>query len=377
MDRSITVVGGNIAGLSAAWHLARQGFKVTVYEPRVWEKPCGGAVSSDFIRYLEAELGIVPSGADHFMPKLRLAFTGGRVFECDNFFVIISRRDLQQRLIDRLRQHPNIRIIFRRISCDDTSLLTPQTVMATGLGGFTRRVTGDLWPHFTRGLIFRFEGRVPGSPRPDSHLMVFDSRIKGYGWVFTGKNDHVNLGIGGIGGNNDRVTLKRAYLDFYDLIAEYGYHIRPADPSPVAWKIPIIFRNWDHPVAFTHGTTEFIGAGDVLGLAHPIIGAGIEPAWQSGWLLGECADPADGRIDTRKYARILEKNIKLTSRKPIDRILTALMQSPFHIDRDSIGFVGARWLAPYLIRMIRKYPWFAMVHDGRRKTGYRLDGFCG
>jgi|GEM_PF-1863267 len=374
MNHPITIIGGNIAGLSAAWHLARRGFFVTVFESRIWDKPCGGAISREFARYLETELGIVPFGADHFVPSLRFAFAGNRVFECDNFFVVISRRDLQQRLIDRLRQHPNVRIVRQRVSIDDAERFSPQTIMATGFGGFARRLFGGVWKHYTHGLIFRYDGHVPVDHRPNSHLMLFDSRIKGYGWVFLGKGDHVNVGLGGLGGTSDRNTLKRMYFDFFDRIAGFGYDIRPADPSPSAWKIPILCRNWDHPVAFVHNGIEFIGAGDVLGLAHPIIGAGIEPAWQSGWLLGESADPASGRIDTRKYARLLEKNLRLTCRKPIDRLLTALMQSPFPPDKDSAGYLAARLITPHLIRMIRKYPWFAMVHDGRRKTGYQIDG---
>ncbi|MGM0452249.1 MAG: hypothetical protein ACQERN_03675, partial [Thermodesulfobacteriota bacterium] len=131
-------------------------------------------------------------------------------------------------------------------------------------------------------------------------------------------------------------------------------------------------KNWAHPVAYRKDGVEFIGAGDILGLAHPIIGAGIEPAWQSGWLLAESVDAEGEKIDTRQYRHLLKTNLQLTARKPIDRALTALARSRMLPNKDSAGYVASRIVTPYLLRLIKKYPWFAMVHDGRQKTGFRM-----
>ncbi len=61
MQTAISIIGGNIAGLSTAYHLARRGFRVTVYEARIWNKPCGGAISWEFVRYLTQALRIEPA----------------------------------------------------------------------------------------------------------------------------------------------------------------------------------------------------------------------------------------------------------------------------------------------------------------------------
>ncbi|MGM0454356.1 MAG: NAD(P)/FAD-dependent oxidoreductase, partial [Thermodesulfobacteriota bacterium] len=288
MAPAISIVGGNIAGLSAAYYLARRGFTVTVYESRLWNKPCGGAISREFAQFLQTELGVFPEGIDYFVPGLRFAFTQDRTFDNKNFFVVVSRYELQKRLMERLSASPDIDIVFRQVRMADRELFTPQTIVATGYGGFARKVMGEHWHRLHSGLIFRYDGKAPGSRHPNRHLMVFESRLKGYGWVFIGKDDHVNIGVGGM---TDRASIKQAYYDFFDVIADrYGYHMRVDNREPAAWKIPVLAKNWAHPVAYRKDGVEFIGAGDVLGLAHPIIGAGIEPAWQSGWLLAESVD---------------------------------------------------------------------------------------
>lgn len=370
MQPAISVIGGNIAGLSAAYHLSRRGFRVTVYEKRIWNKPCGGAVSREFAGYLKQTLGIVPAGTDHFVPELRLSFKHGPPVDIAGFFAVTRRRQLQQQLIERLEAEPNIDFVFRRVSISERSPFTRQTVLATGFSGFTRQVLRQNWHHLAKGTIFRFDSHITGGSMPKRHLMAFDKQINGYGWVFVGKDGHVNIGAGGMAG---REKIRRWYENFVaELPDRYGYDIRPANPLPACWKIPVSYENWRHPVCFSRRGVEFIGTGDVLGLAHPVIGAGIEPAWQSGWLLARCADPSSGHIDTRQYARLLERNLRMTCRRPMDRALTRLLQSPLVPGKDCLGWLAVRLLAPYRIRKLRKYPWFAPVHDGRRKTGYRI-----
>ncbi len=371
MKKEISIIGGNIAGLSAAWHLARRGFKVTVYEARIWNKPCGGAVSCEFARYLDHTIGIVAEGADHFVPGVRLVFRHNRYFDIKGFFVVTRRLDLQQKLIERLDAEPGIDIVFKRVSISDRSLFTPQTVVAAGYSGFTRRILQDNWNRLSNGIIFRFDGHAEKGPHPNRHLMIFDSRINGYGWVFLGKGNHVNIGIGGLA---DRTLVRQWYSNFLDYIKQYhGYHIRPENPEPAGWKIPVLRKNWKHPVSFLSGGVEFIGTGDVLGLAHPFAGAGIEPAWQSGWLLALCANPQTGVIDTEKYARLLERNLRLTCRKPVDLALAAMAKNRLLPYKDALGRLAVRLATPYMLRMIKKYPWFAPVHDGHNKTGYKPD----
>lgn len=364
----ISVVGGNVAGLSAAYHLAQRGFNVRVYEARIWNKPCGGAISCEFAGYLENELGVRPQGADHFVPGLRLSFRDRLPLDVKGFFVVVRRMELQQKLIERLRQEPNIDFVFKRVSVSEPELFSPQTILASGYSGFTRRVLRENWKQPFHWIIFRFDGYADSGPQPNRHLMVFDSRVDGYGWVFIGKDRHINIGFGGISG---RQAVRRRYEEFLESIErKHGYHIHLGPHKPEGWKIPVLFKNWKHPVSFKRKGVEFIGAGDVLGLAHPVIGAGIEPAWQSGLLLAACADPGTGVIDTGLYSRLLKRNLLLTSRRPIHQAMTAAAKSGLLPGRDVLAYIASFPAAPYIIRSLKKYPWFAMVHDGKTKTGY-------
>ena len=45
MVETITIIGGNISGLSSAYYLAQKNIHVTIYEAKEWNKPCGGAIS--------------------------------------------------------------------------------------------------------------------------------------------------------------------------------------------------------------------------------------------------------------------------------------------------------------------------------------------
>ncbi|MFO7930998.1 MAG: NAD(P)-binding protein [Desulfosalsimonas sp.] len=366
-QKEISVIGGNVAGLSAAFHLARRGFRVTVYESSDWNKPCGGAVSCEFAGYLRHELGIVPQGADQVPREVRLAFRHERFVDLKGFFLVTRRMDLQQKLIMRLGKEPGIDIVFRRASITDRSLFTPQTIVATGFSRFTRQALPEQWRNMSWAAALRFDGEIEMDSHPGRHLMFFDSRINGYGWLFIGRRGHVNIGAGGL-------TGQRQMLQWYDEFLEYlskrhGYHIRPEKPEPRGWKIPVCLRMRDLQPVFCKDGVEFIGTGDALGLAHPFTGAGIEPAWQSGRVLAECADPETGVIDTRRYAEVLVRNLRLTCRKPIDLVLAAAANSRVLPGRDALGFIGAKLATPYLLRKMRKHPWFALVHDGKAKTG--------
>ena len=134
--------------------------------------------------------------------------------------------------------------------------------------------------------------------------MFFDSHLKGYGWMFCGNSSHFNIGIGGL---IEKKIIYKKFKEFIKLVNNrFGYDIR-TDSPPDAWKIPIILNNWNTPVSFYKNGVEFIGAGDVLGLAHPVIAAGIEPAWQSGWLMGESYDRATHSINVAHYRHLLKK----------------------------------------------------------------------
>lgn len=368
MIHPISIVGGNIAGLSAAYHLARRGCPVTVYESKLWDKPCGGAISIEYANYLNTELGIDLPALKQPIPQVRFCFANRRCIQTRPLFVIVSRSDLQQQLIDRLRKEPNIDIRIQRVSSSEIGFLSSQTVLATGFSGFTRRIIGSQWHQREYALAFKCQGTFPSRPRHPGQSMFFDSRLKGYAWMFCGSNGSYNAGIGGL---MERQIISNKFKDFIKLLHDrWGYDIIPC-PPPVAWKIPIRLNNWNTPVTFFKDGREYIGVGDVLGIAHPVIAAGIEPAWQSGWLLGESYDRAAHSINVSGYRHLLKKNLQLTSRKPFDILISRMLRINFMPFKDQLSFLLMKLFHKQIVNQIKKYPWFAMVYDGKKKIDFQ------
>jgi len=166
--------------------------------------------------------------------------------------------------------------------------------------------------------------------------------------------------------------LYQQYDEFLGFIKKnFNYHFTQTR-CPQIWKVPIQVNSWHAPVSFLKNTIEFIGVGDVLGLAHPFIAAGIEPAWQSGWLLGESYATDQKRINPARYRYLLKKNQQLTSRKKLDVIVARLLRFPYLPFKDELAFIILKALKNNIIHTLKKYPWFAMVHDGKQKTGFTV-----
>ncbi|MGB9498555.1 MAG: NAD(P)-binding protein [Dissulfuribacterales bacterium] len=244
MSKHITIVGGNIAGLSAAYYLAEKGCPVTVYETKIWDKPCGGAITIEFARYLQQELDIKIKELDQPISRIRFIFLNGKYIETDGIFIIISRYRLQEQLIEKLRQKSNIEIVFKRISANDTGLFSPQTVLATGYSGFTKNIIGHEWKAREYARTLKYEGSNHTGQKKAPHLLYFDSRLKGYGWFFMGNDRSFNLGIGGL---VEKKILHKKYREFINLLNDMlGYRLIPVS-VPKMWKIPIIVDNWNTP----------------------------------------------------------------------------------------------------------------------------------
>jgi len=115
MARGITIIGGNIAGLSAAYHLAQKGCRVTVYEKKIWDKPCGGAISAQFAGYLKNHVGIRLNAASEPILPIRCGFQSTQWVLIQGVFVVTSRYQLQNALMAKLFAHPNVDIVFKQV----------------------------------------------------------------------------------------------------------------------------------------------------------------------------------------------------------------------------------------------------------------------
>lgn len=369
-NNEIAIIGGNIAGLASAYYLSKKGYSPIIYEPKIWNKPCGGAISLEFNQFLQEELSIYLDEADIHIPRMKVGLWTGRHVDVEGVFAVSTRYDLQDKITQRLKEIPNIHFVQKQVKLTDKELFTPQTIIATGFSGFTHKILSRKWKYRDRAQILRFDGYIENKAHPNAHLIVLDNKMVGYGWVFLGAGNHINIGLGGVG--STKFVWKRYYEFFKLLKNKYGYEINPDEAKPQGWGLPIPINKWSYPVSNANNGIEFIGTGDALGLAHPILGAGIEPAWQSGWILGESFDKSSNLLDTIKYRKILIKNKSLSSGRRLDHFMAHMMRNRFIPFKDKLGYIALKLFMNHMINKMRDYPWFALVNDGKHKTGYTI-----
>jgi flavin-dependent dehydrogenase len=366
----ISIIGGNIAGLASAYYLSKKGYVTTIYEPKIWNKPCGGAISVEFDHFLRNELDIVLDESIVYIPRMKVGLWTGRHVDVESVFTVTTRYDLQEKLTEKLKEMPDIHFVKRQVKLTDKDIFTYQTIVATGFSGFTHKIMNRKWNYRDRAQILRFDGHIENKSHPNAHLIVLDNKMVGYGWVFLGAENHINIGVGGVGPTS---FIWKRYYEFFRLLKnKYGYEINPDEVKPQGWGLPLPINKWSYPVSTLTDNVEFIGVGDALGLAHPILGAGIEPAWQSGWILGESIDKSTNSIDTSKYQKLLQKNKSLSSGRRLDHFMAHMMRNRFIPFKDKFAYIALRLFMNHMINKMRDYPWFALVNDGERKTGFSV-----
>ena len=152
--------------------------------------------------------------------------------------------------------------------------------------------------------------------RPDSDSLEIylkvsfrGDQLPGYGWVFPLGDGRVNIGVGYV--NSYRHWQQ---INATQLLGEFMASLPPD------WELPSInelqksnaLQGWRLPMGFTTWPPWRPGvlfAGDALGAARPVSGAGISKALQSGLAAGECAIAAltnSGPDDFNNYERSVE-----------------------------------------------------------------------
>ena len=143
------------------------------------------------------------------------------------------------------------------------------------------------------GYFWLFQGDYIETPRTAAYEpFVHDQR-------------HLNYGYGGARCAPHELRNRCSYL--IDHLAQV---IRVTLPKAVDFEgvhlsLPLDKRK----IAMYRQTREhtFIGVGDAIGVAHPVLGAGIEPAWLTATLLADCT--TETTIDYRTYQGLVAKNL--------------------------------------------------------------------
>jgi flavin-dependent dehydrogenase len=299
---SIAVVGAGPAGSLLAWHLARAGARVTVFDPsHPREKPCGGGLTGKALALLP------PAPAEDPLPARvvsECAFEAGAAaaqVDLPEPIAVASRRELDEWLLRQAVRAGARHVAERVVALEKGALRTAGgravpfdlVVGADGAGSIVRR--RFLAPIPTERRMMAAGWFVGGT----SPLLVrFAEDIGGYLWLFP-RRDHVGVGIcAPLRAVPTRVMLDRLERE----VARHFPALAPPDSGRYAHTIP-------SPSADARSLLEVAGegwalVGDAAALADPITGEGIYYALRSAALLAQAV--AAGRSPRAYAAELVE-----------------------------------------------------------------------
>ena len=344
----VAVVGGGPAGSAAAWQAAQTGARVVVLDkakfPR--DKPCGDGLTPRAVSFIQK------MGLAHDVAKFHRV-NGARVFSPSEWQLSFPRRpgmpdhghvarrsELDTLLLDRaatvgaeMRQAAEVVgpvIDDGRVT--GVTLKSGERVLADAViaadGAYSPVKQALKLDSKYRGysaIAIRAEMPVNG-PDTDTldiylKLAFQGDQLPGYGWVFPLGGGRANIGLG--------------YCTSY----KYWHRINATQllgellsTLPRDWELPTLdelrkskaLQAWRLPMGFTAWPPWRPGvllAGDALGAARPVSGAGISKALQSGLAAGECAVAAllnGGPDDFTNYADRVERGMgQRVSARPV------------------------------------------------------------
>jgi flavin-dependent dehydrogenase len=277
---NVAVVGGGPAGALLAWHLAKDGARVTVFDashPR--EKPCGGGLTRRALRLLPPAPAHDPLPARE-IDVCRLESYDGRAVEVelDAPVAIAARRDLDAWLLRRAVEAGAAHLAQRVVAVAAREVHTAGggrhavdlVVGADGAGSLVRRTF--LAPTPTQRRMMAVGWYAPG----DAPMLVrfAPPPLAGYLWLFP-RQGHVGVGICAPLAQVPTQQLwsalerevARSFPALLDPDAERYAHTIPS-PADEASLLEISGPGWAL-------------VGDAAALADPITGEGIAPALAS------------------------------------------------------------------------------------------------
>jgi geranylgeranyl reductase family protein len=297
----VGVVGAGPAGCLTAYHLARQGARVTLFDashPR--EKPCGGGLTGKALDRLPAGTPDDPLPARH-VSSCRFESGEGRAAETAlaRPVAVASRRELDAWLLRRARDAGAAHVEERVVDVGDGALLRLRSgeerrfdvvVGADGASSCVRRARlGPLDP----GRLMMAAGWLAPGTAP--MLVRFTPELEGYLWLFPRPN-HVGVGLcAPLGRRPTRELLHRLEMEvarsFPALLDPEAPRYAHLIPSPSA----------DERSLGEAGGEDWALVGDAAALADPITGEGIYYALRSAELLAEilCRDGTPRRYPER------------------------------------------------------------------------------
>jgi geranylgeranyl reductase family protein len=316
----VVVVGAGPAGASTAYHLARQGLRVTLVDKESFprDKVCGDGVTRRALREL-ARMGMDAWTEDHTAARpnrLRMIAPDDSVAavampaypdQPRDHMRIIRRRELDLALVD-LAVAAGAQLLAgvraEGMAVDDEgatvyttcngrrdSLRCQLAVAADGTRGrFSRSVglqTGPL-------LSVAMRAYVAGDGDATTVDVIYDQALlPAYGWIFPMGQGTCNVGIGIPMWRSGRMAIKRLFNDFITTnrhVTERFPKLALVEPA----RGGALYAHFRHRQTFR---ARLLAVGDAAGLVNPLTGSGVSKALISGRIAALSAQEALERGD--------------------------------------------------------------------------------
>jgi len=336
----VTIVGGGLAGLTAAIHLSKIGIKVIVIEKNEYpkHKVCGEYISNEVLPYLNwlsldlSELNPIP------ISKLDFSIPNGKIINCDlplgGFGV--SRFALDAFLYKKAIENgceimlDNVDDIVYKDGLFTVSTLSNGTITSEiVIGAFGKRSNID--QKLKRGFIRKKSHWLAvkahysgGFPNDVVGLHNFEG---GYCGVSKVENNAVNICYLA---NYESFKKYKSIEDFQSQIVIKNPHLKLIfDTSKMLFETPLTISqvSFDQKASVEN---HILMIGDTAGLIHPLCGNGMAMAIHSAKIVSELiGDFYGNKIKSREELEkkyIAEWNVNFKKRLRIGRILAFILQ---------------------------------------------------
>lgn len=318
-DCDVLIIGAGPAGSAAARAAARAGAKVIIVERRQTigaTAQCAGFVPAPAISVAAMPPGVIIQS----IATMSIHTPDGCEQETASPGFIVDRERFDQTLAAQARQASasvlmGTRAVSRRDGCTTLStgghisrIRSANVIGADGPRSIAGAWTGAVNTHLLAGAQYTMP-----LAQPSSRIRVyFHQRLAGgYGWVFP-RGDTANVGVGVRTASG--IKPAQALKWFVEKVTRQGL-VGSRRLSATGGLIPI-----GGPVFARTG--DVLLAGDAGGLCHPLTGAGVSLALQSGKLAGEAAAAAafgGGSPALRRYAAEIDELMGAALRNALKR----------------------------------------------------------
>jgi flavin-dependent dehydrogenase len=341
ISKKIFIIGGGLAGLTAAIHLSKIGLKVVLIEKNEYpkHKVCGEYLSNEILPYLNwLSLNISELNPTH-ISKLEFSTADGTIINCDlplgGFGVSRYALDafLGKKAIENgceIIQDSVDDVVFEKDSFTISTLKSGTFVSSIVIGAFGKRSNIDqkLKRSFVQKKSHWLAIKAHYSGEFPNDLVGLHNFEGGYCGVSKVENDTINI----------------CYLASYDSfkrfknIEDYQKHIVMKNPhlnlifetSKILFETPLSISQ----VSFDKKETvenHILMIGDTAGLIHPLCGNGMAMAIHSAKIVSELIGRVySGKIKSREELEkkyIAEWKDNFEKRLKMGRILTFILQN--------------------------------------------------